>query len=85
MYCTELFATENSPARVKFGMKSVNKGQSKNPMPHHKHVLTAKKNFRACNQSIPAKEQGVVTYKQYNNALTYFYPKQKVLADGLIQ
>ena len=33
-YCTELFATENSPTQVKFSMKGVNKGQFKNPMPH---------------------------------------------------
>ena len=30
-YCTELFATENSPAQVKFSMKAVNKGQFKEP------------------------------------------------------
>ena len=31
-YCTELFATENSPGQVKFSMKGVNKSQFKNPM-----------------------------------------------------
>ena len=30
-YCTEPFATENSPTQVKFSMKGVNKGQFKNP------------------------------------------------------
>ena len=74
-YCTELFATENSPAQVKFSMKGVNKGQFKNPMPHYEHVLTAKQNFRACNQGVRAKDESMVTYKQYKNALTYFYPK----------
>ena len=44
-YCTELFATENSPAQVKFSMKGVNKAQFKNPMPHYEHVLTTKKKF----------------------------------------
>ena len=81
-YCTELFATENSPAQVKFSMKGVNKGQFKNPMPHYEHVLNTKQNFRACNQGIRAKDESVVTYKQDKNALTYFYPKRKVLADG---
>ena len=51
-YCTELFATENSPAQVKFSMKGVNKGQFKNPMPHYEHVLNTKQNFRACSQGI---------------------------------
>ena len=81
-YCTELFVTENSPAQVKFSMKGVNKGQFKSPMPHYEHVLTTKQNFRACDQGICAKDESMVTYKQYKNALTYFYPKRKVLADG---
>ena len=55
-YCTELFATENSPGQVKFSMKGVNRGQFKNPMSHYEHVLTTKENFRACNQGIRAKD-----------------------------
>ena len=74
-YCTELFATENSPAQVKFSTKGVNKGQFKNPMQHYKRTLTTKQNFRASNQGIRAKDESMVTYKQYKNALTYFYPK----------
>ena len=81
-YCTELFGTENSPGQVKFSMKGVNKDQFKNPMPHYEHVLTTKQNFRACNSGIHAKDQSMVTYKQNKNALTYFYPKRKVLDDG---
>ena len=81
-YCTEVFATENSPAQVKFCMKGVNKGQFKNPMPHYKHILITKENFRICNQGIRAKDESMVTYKQNKNALTYFYLKLKVLGDG---
>ena len=81
-YCTELFATENSPAQVKFSMKGINKGQFKNHTLHYEHVLTTKQNFRACSQGINAKDESMVTYKQNKNALTYFYPKRKVLADG---
>ena len=80
-YCTELFPTENSPAQVKFSMKGINKGQFKKPMPHYEHFLTTKQNFRACNQGIHAKDESMVTYKPYKNALTYFYPKRKVLAN----
>ena len=78
-YCTELFPTENSPGQVKFSMKGVNKGQFKNPISHYECVLNTKENFRACNSSICAKDQSMVTYIQYKNALTYFYPKRKVL------
>ena len=81
-YCTELFATKNSPAQVKFSMKGVNKRQFTNPMPHYEHVLTTKQNFRARNQGICAKDESMVRYKQNKNALTYFYPKRKVPADG---
>ena len=80
-YCTELFATENSPAQVKFSMKGVNKGQFKNPMPHYEHVLNTKQNFRACNQGIHAKDESMVTYKQDKNALIYFYGRTTVPLD----
>ena len=62
-------------------MKGVNKKQFKNPMAHYEQVLSTKENFRACNQGIRAKDQSMVTYKQYKKALTYFYPKRKVLED----
>ena len=73
-YCTELFATENSPSQVKFNMKGINKRQFKKPMQHYEHVLTTKQSFRACSKGIHAKDKSMVTYKQYKNALTYFYP-----------
>ena len=82
LYCTELFATKNSPAQVKFSMKGANNGQFRNPMPHYEHVLTTKQNFRAHNPGIYTKDESIVTYKQYKNALTYFNPKRKVLVDG---
>ena len=82
-YCMERFATDTTPGQVKFSMEGViNNGQFKNPMPHYKQVLTSMENFRACNSGIRAKDQSMVTYKQYKNALTYFYPKMKVLDDG---
>ena len=81
-YCTENFATDSTPGQVKFSMKGVNKGQFKNPMGHYEHVLNTKEKFRACNSGIRSKDQTMATYKQYKNALSYFYPKRKVLEDG---
>ena len=81
-YCTDKFSTDSTPGQVKFSMKGVNKGQFKNPMSRYGHILYAKENFRACNSGIRAKDQSMVTYKQYKNALTYYYPKRKVLEDG---
>ena len=78
----ENFASDSSPGQVKFSMKGVNKKQFKNPMQHFEHVLTTKEHFRACNSRIRAKDQSMATYKQYKNALTYYYPKRKVLEDG---
>ena len=81
-YCTENLATDTAPGQVKFSMKGVNKGHLKNPIPHYEHVLNTKESFRACNSGIRSKDQTMATYKQYKNALTYFYPKRKVLEDG---
>ena len=78
-YCTESVATDTTPGQVKFSLKGVNKGQFKNPMPHYEQVLTSMENFRACNFGI---RTSLVTFKQYKNALTYFYLKRKVLDDG---
>ena len=78
----ENFATDTTPGQVKFSMKGVNKGQFKNPVPHYEHVLNTKENFRACNSGMRSKDQTMATYKLYKNALTYFYPKRKVLEDG---
>ena len=81
-YFTEKFPESDKPGQVKFSMKGVNKAQFKNTMPHYEHVLTTKQNFRASNQGIHAKDESMVRYKQSKNALTYFYPKRKILADG---
>ena len=81
-YCMESFTTDTTPGQVKFSMKGINKGQFKNPMAHYEQVLTSMENFRACNSGIRSKDQTMATYKQYKNALTYFYLKRKVLEDG---
>ena len=62
-YCMEKFVSESSPGQVKLSMKRVNKKQFKNPMPHYERVLNTRENFRACNSSIQAKDQSMVTYK----------------------
>ena len=49
---------------------------------HFSWPLNTIENFRACNQGIRAKDQSMATYRQYKNALTYFYSKRKVLGDG---
>ena len=81
-YCTEKFPQNDKPEQVKFSMKGVDKAQFKKPMPHYEHVLTTQQNFRASNQGTHAKDESMLTYKQNKNALTFFYPKRKVLADG---
>ena len=81
-YFTENFATDTTPGQAKFSMKVVNKGQFKNLMSHYEHVLMSMENFGACNSGIRSKDQTMATYRQYKNALTYFYLKQKVLDDG---
>ena len=50
-------------------------------MEHYEQVLVSKENFHACNESIRAKDQTMAMCRQWKNALTYFYPKRKVLED----
>ena len=78
-YCAERFDEGEDRGEVKFSMKGVNKGQFKNPMIHYELVLTSIENFRACNSGIHSKDQTMATYKQYKNALTYYYPKREVM------
>ena len=82
-YCMENFTTDSTPGQAKFSMKGVlNIGQFKNLMSHYEHILNTKENFRACNSGIRPKDQTMAMYKQYKNALTYFYLKRKILEDG---
>ena len=81
-YCAERFDKGEDRGEVKFSMKGVNKGQFKNLMSHYEHVLTSMENFRACNSGICAKDQSMPTYKQWKNALTYFYLIRIALEDG---
>ena len=78
----ESFTTDTTSGQIKFSMEGVDKGQFKNPMSHYEQVLMSMENFRACNSGIRPKDQSMAMYKQYKNALTYFYPKRKVLEDG---
>ena len=81
-HCAELFHTEEDHGEVKFCMIGANKGKFENPMTHYEQVLTSVENFRACNSGICSNDQMMAMYKQYKNALTFFYPKHKVLKDG---
>ena len=82
-YCAERCDKGEERGEVKFSMKDVNKGQFKSRMSHYEQVLTSMENFTPCNSGILSKDQTMATYKQYKNALTYFYVKRKVLEDGL--
>ena len=81
-YCAECFNKGEVHGEVKFSMKGFNKVQFKNPITHYEQVLTSMENFTASNSGICSKDQMMAAYKQYKNALTYFYPKRKVLVDG---
>ena len=80
-YCAERFDKGEDHGEVRLSMKGVNKEQIKNLIILYEHVLTSCENFRACNSGIRSKDQTMATYKQYKNALTYFYPERKVMED----
>ena len=46
-------------------------------------VLTNRRSGSGVNRGFRVRDSSVMTYIQEKAALTYFYPKRKVLADGL--
>ncbi len=46
-------------------------------------VLLSQKPYCAVNRGIRTVDNKVYTYEQYKTGLSYFYPKRKVLDDGV--
>ena len=67
---------------VKFSIRRVNKNQFDNPMTHYQETLETTATFRVTNLGIRRKGLDMTTYSLMKDALTYFYPKRKVLEDG---
>ncbi len=80
MYCIDNQNAENS---TKLSCKGVNKRRVKNPVQLFEKVLETKQTMSACNVGFIARDNKVFTYDQTRASFTYFYPKRKVLDDGV--
>ena len=63
--------------------KGVNVKQNQFNKTNYLNVLKAQKSATGMNISFRVKDNSVYTYQQTKRALSYFYPKRKVLADGI--
>ena len=72
-------------ATDKFSCKGINKQCYKDIITKElfTHVLRNKESVSATNKGFRVKDNGIFTYTQSRAGFTYFYPKRKVLEDGV--
>ena len=70
-------------ATDKYSTKGLNKRQNDIDKDAFLAVLTNRRGGSGVNRGFRARDSSVMTYVQERAALTYFYPKREVLADGL--
>ena len=67
----------------KYTTKGLNKRQNDIDKDAFLAVLTNRRSGSGVNRGFRGRDSSVMTYVQERTALTYFYPKREVLADGL--
>jgi len=70
-------------AKYKFSCKGVNKKCNKINKEKYLNVLLTKQNSGGVNRGFRVVNNARYTYTQVRDAFSYFYPKWKVLADGV--
>ena len=70
-------------AKDKFSCKGVNKKCNEINKDKYLHVLLTKQNSSGVNRGFRVVNNTMYTYEQVRDAFSYFYPKRKVLADGV--
>ena len=68
---------------TKCSTKGLNKSQNVLTKEIFLNVLETRKNGSGSNRSFRVRDNAMWTYTQQRDALSYFYPKRKVLNDGL--
>ena len=71
--------------KSKFSCKGINKQNNEDIISKEMYVqvLTTKQSQSGVNKGFRVKDNGVYTYTQSRTGFTYFYPKRKVLSDGV--
>ena len=70
-------------AKDKFSCKGVNKKCNDIDKDKYLNVLLTKQNSGGVNRGFRVVNNTMYTYTQVRDAFSYFYPKRKVLADGV--
>ena len=70
-------------AKDKFSCKGVNKKTNEINKEKYLNVLLTKQNSGGVNRGFRVVNNAMYTYTQVRDAFSYFYPKRKVLADGV--
>ena len=70
-------------AKDKFSCKGVNKKCNEINKEKYLNVLLTKQNSGGVNRGFRVVNNTMYTYTQVRDAFSYFYPKRKVLADGV--
>ncbi len=68
---------------VKFSSKGLNKANLEEPAAKYRKVMETKVNEMSTNRGFRCMNNSMVTYTLQKKGLAYFYPKRKVMADGV--
>ena len=82
--CSKMYCIQDSKKEIsKFSCKGVNKSQMLHPIDMYKRVMHTKITESKTNRGIRLKQNVLHSYSQSKASFTYFYPKRKVLDDGI--
>ena len=70
-------------AKDKFSCKGLNKNCNEIDKDRYLNVLLTKQNSPGINRRFRVVNNSMYTYTQVRDAFSYFYPKRKVLEDGV--
>ena len=70
-------------AKDKFSCKGVSKKTNENNKDKNLNLLLTKQNSAGVNRGFRVVNNAMYTYTQVRDAFSYFYPKRKVLQDGV--
>ena len=81
-YCVEKKGEEGKN-KVKYSSKGLMKRMGENPITRYQNVLSSGENSGSVNTGFRVHENGMFTYSQYRDGLSYFYCKRIVQHDGV--
>ena len=80
---SKMYYCSSSTSKDKFSCKGVSKKQNKINKQRYLDVLISGQSSSGTNTGFRVRDNQIVTYRQDRQAFTYFYPKRKVLDDGV--